>query len=172
MDNYKEKIHSELIKEVKRRLFDESVPRLKKCLSQLNEEEIWHRPNEQTVSVGNLVLHLCGNVTQWILCGLGNEADKRVRHEEFDEKGPIPVEKLTENIDDIMARVDNLLDHLDPDILLEKRKTQGFEETGLSILIHVVEHFSYHIGQITYIVKSGKNVDLKYYEDIDLNKIN
>jgi len=168
MDVDKQNLGNELISEVRRRLFDESVPRLKKCLEQLSEAEIWHRPNENTVSAGNLVLHLCGNLRQWILTALGDAPDIRIRDKEFDEKGPIPTEKLIADLDQTMAEVGSVLDSIRPEALLEKYTVQGFEETGLSILIHVTEHFSYHVGQITYIVKSNKNIDLKYYEGVEL----
>jgi putative RNA 2'-phosphotransferase len=73
----------ELIAESKRRLLDQSLPRLKKCLELLSEEEIWFRPNTKALSVGNLVLHLCGNVTQHIVSGLGGAPDTRRRAEEL-----------------------------------------------------------------------------------------
>lgn len=170
--NFKETIHNEIIKEVKRRLLEESVPRLKKCLSQLSEAEIWYRPNEETVSVGNLVIHLCGNVRQWLLSGIGKAPDHRKREEEFTEKGPIPTDKLIADLDMVMQEVEVLLGNLTPEVMIEKHRVQGYDETGIGILMHVVEHFSYHIGQVTYYVKSSKNMDMKYYEGQDLNQTN
>ena len=69
----------------------------------------------------------------------------------------------------MLAEVDAVLDRIDPASLLEIRRVQGFEESGLSILVHVIEHFSYHVGQMTYFVKSRKAVDMKYYEGYDLD---
>jgi len=158
-----------LIAECRRRLFDESVPRLKTCLSLLSEDEVWFRPNEETVSVGNLVLHLCGNVRQWIVSALGGVTDTRKRAQEFAEPGPIATSVLLEKLDQTMADVSRVLKEIDPATLLETRKVQGFDESGVSILVHVVEHFSYHVGQISYIVKSRKALDLKYYDGIELN---
>lgn len=163
---------SALIAETHRRLFAESVPRLKKCLAQLSQDEIWRRPNEQTVSVGNLVLHLCGNVRQRIISGLGGAPDVRQRDREFSEPGPLPADKLLQRLDTTMDEARDALQRLDPATLLDKHHVQGFEESGLSILIHVVEHFSYHVGQITYFVKSQKTVDLKYYDGVDLKRRN
>ena len=157
-----------LIEESKRRLFDESVPRIKKCLANLSEEEVWRRPNAETVSVGNLVLHLCGNVRQWICTGLGGDPDHRERSAEFDEAGPISTELLVARLDETMADAEHVMDAADPAKLLDMRPVQGFEESGLSILVHVVEHFSYHTGQITYAVKSNKAIDLGYYAGEDL----
>ena len=170
--NFKETIHNEIIKEVRRRLLEESVPRLKKCLAQLSEAEIWYRPNEETVSVGNLVIHLCGNVRQWLLSGIGKAPDHRKRDDEFTEKGPIPTDKLIADLDIVMQEVEVLLGNLAPEVLIEKHRVQGFDETGIGILMHVVEHFSYHVGQVTYYVKSTKNMDMKFYDGQDLNKTN
>jgi len=158
-----------LLAETKRRLFRDSQPRIHRCLAQLTEEEIWYRPNAETVSVGNLVLHLLGNVRQQILSGLCGSPDRRRRQEEFDEKGPIPADELLRRLDALMVEVDQALDKLDPQTLLTVRKVQGYEESGLSILVHVIEHFSYHVGQMTYFVKSRKAIDMGYYAGIDLN---
>ena len=170
-DNYAEKFKESIVREVKRRIIDESVPRIKKCLSKLSQEEIWRRPNTETTSVGNLVLHLCGNVSQWVLSGLGNITDTRERDSEFSETGAgIAADRLIKDLEDLMQKVVVVLDNLSPADLLETRNVQGFKETGMAILIHVTEHFSYHTGQITYYVKASKNVDMNYYEGIDLNK--
>jgi uncharacterized damage-inducible protein DinB len=159
-----------LIADCRRRLFDESLPRLKKCLALLSDEEIWTRPNAETVSAGNLVIHLCGNVRQWIVSRLGGAPDIRQRDAEFSEPGPMPRGKLQERLDTVMDEARQVLARLDPSSLAEPQTVQGFQETGVSILIHVVEHFSYHVGQISYVVKSRKCVDLQYYGGHDLNK--
>jgi uncharacterized damage-inducible protein DinB len=158
-----------LVAEVGRRLMGEGVPRIKKCLAELTEAEIWLRPNEHSNSVGNLVLHLCGNVRQWVLAGLGGQPDTRIRQQEFDEKGPLPTEELIRRLDEVMAGVEKVLDNLTPDEVLAPVAVQGFEETGVSVLVHVTEHFSYHVGQITYFVKWRKNRDTGYYSGLDLN---
>ena len=163
-------IHRVLIDEVKRRIITESVPRIKKCLAQLTEEEIWHRPNDNVVGVGNLVLHLEGNLRQWVLSGLGKQPDHRQRDQEFDRTDPLPAELLIEQLDTLMAKVAQVLDQLTPEDLVAVRRVQGYEESGVSILMHVTEHFSYHTGQITYYVKTRKNIDLQYYGGQDLNQ--
>lgn len=157
-----------LIAETRRRLIGEGVPRIKKCLAELSETEIWHRPNEQSNSVGNLVLHLCGNVRQWVLTGLGKQPDTRQRQAEFDEKGPVPTEELIHRLENVMIEVEKVLDDLTASQLLQTVNVQGFSETGVSVLVHVVEHFSYHVGQITYFTKWKKNMDTGYYRGMDL----
>ena len=158
-----------LIAEIKRRLFEESMPRLEKCLAELEEEEVWARPNEHSNSVGNLILHLQGNVSQWILSGLGGQPDTRKRQAEFDEQGPLPKTVIWKNLETTMDEVARALDEVQPEDLLEYHDVQVYRESGLSILIHVVEHFSYHVGQVSYLVKARKNIDLGYYSDIDLD---
>jgi len=158
-----------LIKECKRRLYDESLPRIRKCLAQMSVEEIWARPNEQTVSAGNLVLHLAGNVRQYLIATLGGVPDLRERQAEFDATGPMPTAELLERLERTMTEAAGVLDRIDGERLLDTHRVQGFVETGLSILVHVVEHFSYHTGQIAYIVKSRKNVDLGFYRGKNLN---
>ena len=165
-----DEVGTALIREVRRRLYDESLPRIRKCLAQMTIEEIWARPNEQTVSAGNLVLHLAGNVRQYIVATLGGVRDLRERQAEFDEKGPLPTPELLGRLDKSMEEAAAVLDRLDASRLLETHQVQGFVESGLSILVHVAEHFSYHTGQIAYIVKSRKNVDLGFYRGKDLNR--
>ena len=169
MDDTRE-IHAEFIKEIRRRLINESLPRLHKCLSELTEEEIWERPNESSNSVGNLILHLTGNVNQWIVSTLGSEVDNRQRQMEFDERGPVPTTKLLADLDAVMERADAVISKLEPEELTIIKNVQGYAESVLGILIHVTEHFSYHTGQVSYIAKAQKNLDLNYYKDEDLDK--
>jgi len=164
-------LHLIIINEVKFRIIQESVPRIKKCFDQLTIDEIWHRPNDNLVSIGNLVLHLCGNVKQYILFGLGGQPDERERQHEFDNTEKLSKEDSLEILDDLMNRVANLLDSLSPDLLTSKISVQGMVYTGFWILMHVAEHFSYHVGQITWHTKHIKNVYMKYYEGKNMDII-
>lgn len=170
MSTLSDRITQTLVDEVRRRIIEESVPRIKKCLHLLNEPQIQDRPNEQTVSVGNLVLHLMGNLRQWVLSGIDGQTDHRQRSQEFAETEPIPTKKLIRNLDSLMTEVDQALTRITPEALTEKRNVQDFEESVLAILVHVTEHFSYHTGQITYYTKSTLNVDTQYYAGVDLDK--
>lgn len=170
MSTLSNNITQTLLAEVRRRIIEESVPRIKKCLHLLNEDQIWHRPNEQTTRVGNLVLHLMGNLRQWLLSGIDGQPDYRQREQEFAETGPVPTKKLIRDLDSLAAEVDQALTRITPEMLTEKRDVQGFEESVLAILVHVTEHFSYHTGQITYYTKSTLNVDTQYYAGMDLDQ--
>ena len=161
-------IHQLLIEQVRVRLFEESIPRIKHCLSLLTETEIWQRPNEHSNAVGNLVLHLCGNARQWIVAGLGQQTDIRKRDAEFSEQGPLPTSQLLDLLDSTRAELESTLDEVKASDLEQNYDVQVFRESGVSILVHVVEHFSYHTGQITYITKALKNIDTGYYSDLSL----
>lgn len=152
------------------RVYEEGVERINKVLALLTEEEVWYRPNDAANSVGNLVLHLCGNVTQWIGSGVGSQLDQRARDAEFDASSQISKEELMKKLQELRVITDQALATIvSEDQLTDQRKVQGFEETVLSILIHVTEHFSYHVGQIAIIAKYQKGEDLGFYADMDLN---
>lgn len=164
-------LHAEIIREVRRRLVEESIPRALKCLEELTEEQVWHRANANTNSVGNLVLHLCGNARQWLLSGLGETKDERKRQAEFDETGPLPKAELVSMLNVLSEEIDELLNGLKAEVHLKTIEVQGFQESGFAVLLHVVEHFSYHVGQISYFVKLRKDMDLSYYgnQNLDVN---
>jgi uncharacterized damage-inducible protein DinB len=161
-------IHTALLHEVDHRLFEESLTRILTCLDKLTNEQIWWRPNESSNSIGNLVLHLCGNVRQWIGSGLGDLEDHRKRQTEFDERRVISKENLVSELLTTMMMAREIISTLPENELLKLRPVQTFEETGLTILIHVTEHFSYHTGQIAYITKLLSDSALAFYEGIAL----
>ena len=158
-----------LIADVKRRLITESLPRIEKCLDELSLEQVWHKQNKNTNSVGNLILHLCGNVRQYILSGIDGQPDVRERDLEFSEEGPIDKEVLKRKVQQLMQEVDQALDRIKAEYLTKQIRVQGFEENATAILVHVVEHFSYHVGQITFYTKFINDVDTGYYAGLDLN---
>jgi uncharacterized damage-inducible protein DinB len=157
-----------LVREVLYRMYDECLPRIEKCLDQLDDNAIWWRPNENSNSIGNLILHLCGNVRQWIYAGLGKNEDVRNRQVEFDERTIIHKEELRQNLRSAMDMIHPVIANVPVEELLNKRSVQTFEETGLTILIHVTEHFSYHTGQIAYITKMLMDKPLGFYDGVPL----
>ncbi len=161
-------ITDELIREIKVRLYDECLPRIRMCLDKLTEEQVWWRPNESSNSTGNLVLHLSGNVRQWVLSGLGGQPDNRLRQEEFDAQGGISKEELWSTLSETMRAILPVIEQIKPEDLIARRAVQTFEESGLTILVHVTEHFSYHTGQIAWITKMLTAEDLGFYAGIPL----
>lgn len=151
------------ISQAKHHLTRDFLPKLRACVKLLSDEQIWWRANENTNSVGNLLLHLAGNVRQWIIAGMGTAEDTRKRDAEFSARGPIPGNELLEKLESAVTEAVAVLDSVDRTRLLEKRPIQIYDVTGLQAIFHVVEHFSYHTGQIIYITRLLKNVDLKFY---------
>jgi uncharacterized damage-inducible protein DinB len=105
-----------------------------------------------------------------MLSGLGGQPDTRRRQSEFDEPGPLPAAVLLSRLDEVVGGVEQVLAQITPAVLAATHRVQGFDETGTAILVHVTEHFSYHVGQITYAVKSRKAVDVGYYRGVDLDR--
>jgi uncharacterized damage-inducible protein DinB len=140
------------------------LPKIERCLERLNDEQIWWRANEESNSIGNLVLHLCGNARQWIVCGLGSEPDTRIRDTEFSRRDPLPRAELVEVLRSTLTDVASVLRKLSSSTLLEKRTIQGSEVDVLEAIFHVTEHFSMHTGQIIMLTKMLTQKDLRFYE--------
>lgn len=161
--------HRMLLHEINRRLIEEGGSRIEKCLSLLSEEDVWKRPSAHSNSVGNLILHLCGNVTQWLHSTMGGSPDLRMRNLEFEHTVRHSRQELLTKVKEVLATSETILSNITPDQLTKKYHVQGFNESGIAILIHITEHFSYHVGQITYFVKAHKDLDTGYYANVDLN---
>ncbi len=160
----------DLIKaEFNRRMLVESYERISTCLQELTPEQIWHKENENTNSVGNLILHLQGNITQYIWSGIGGNPDLRERDKEFLSGYTYKKERLLEDLLVVVTKANDVVQQLEESDLTKDVKVQGFDETVISILIHVMEHMSYHVGQITYYTKYINDVDTSYYGGLDLN---
>ena len=145
-------------------LTSDYLPKIERCLEQLNDEQIWWRANEESNSIGNLVLHLCGNARQWIVCGLGSAPDTRTRDAEFAQRDALPRAELVALLISTLEEVETVLREVDPSTMLEKRKIQGSEVDVLEAIFHVTEHFSMHTGQIIMLTKILTATDLRFYD--------
>jgi hypothetical protein len=125
-----------------------ALERIKHCLCQLNDEQVWRRSQPNLNSIGNLILHLCGNVRQWIVAGLGAAADNRDRPAEFSERGPIPRDELLRRLEDVVDEARTVLARQTARQLLEARRIQGFDVTGLAAIFDSVPHFRGHTQEI------------------------
>ncbi len=151
------------IRFARQKLSDDHLAKIRRCLELLNEEDIWWRAHDTNNSVGNLILHLCGNVRQWIISGIGGEEDVRNRPAEFADRGSVSKTELIQRLERTLYEADETLARFDNKRLREKRKIQGFDVTCLEAIFHVVEHLSGHSGQIIYITKLRRGEDLKFY---------
>lgn len=125
-----------------------ALDRMNHCLDQLTDDQIWHRTAPQLNSIGNLILHLCGNVRQWIISGIGGVADIRDRPTEFQEKGPIPRNELQHRLHEVVEEATRVLTEVDAEQLTSLRRIQGFECSGLGAIFDSVPHFRGHTQEI------------------------
>lgn len=151
---------------------EENTVKIQKCMADLNEDEIWKRPNRSSNSTANIILHLCGNITQYIMSSLGKTEDNRERDKEFSAQGGMNKQALTDKLEKTIQQAILVIRTIDADELLSKKSVQGFELSGIGIILHVVEHYSYHTGQIIFWTKLLKDKDMGFYATMDLNKKN
>jgi uncharacterized damage-inducible protein DinB len=144
----------------------QQAERIADCLNKLSEEQIWARPNESSNSVGNLVLHLCGNVRQWIGHGVAWQPDIRARDREFSARGGVSASDLQERLAGAVEATVTQIRAVTDERLGETIRPQGYEISVLAAIYHVVEHFSYHTGQILWITKAALDQDLGYYRHL------
>ncbi len=147
-----------------RALLEEYLGKIEACVAKLNDEQVWWRPNDESNSIGNLLLHLSGNARQWIICGLGNQTDERQRQTEFDARDVMPRDELLGTIRTTVTEVRAVLDSFDSSRLLDQYHIQNNDTTALDAIFHVTEHFSMHTGQIILITKQLTSQDLHFYD--------
>jgi uncharacterized damage-inducible protein DinB len=151
------------IDESRRLLTSDYLPKIERSLAGLGDEDIWWRPNAASNSIGNLLLHLCGNVRQWIVGGVGGREVVRDRQREFDERGRLPAAELLSRIRSVVAEADAVIAGLDAEALTGARQIQGYDVSVLTAVYHVVEHFSMHTGQIIFLSKTRGGRDLELW---------
>jgi len=140
----------------------ELCERIEIGLGKLTPDQIWMRGTENQNAAGNLVLHLGGNVRQWILSGVGGAPNTRVRDEEFSARGGVEAEALGRLLRATVDEAAVLLRTLPPARLAERTTIQGHDVTLLEAIFHVVEHFSGHTAQIIFITKMVTGEDLGF----------
>ncbi len=133
------------------------------CLGKLNEEQVWARGSENENAVGNLVLHLCGNVRQWIVSGVGGAPDIRDRDAEFAARAGATAAELAERLRATVSQAEAELKTVTSERLAERVAIQKYEMPVLEAIYHVVEHFSLHTGQIIFATKLLTGSDLGFY---------
>lgn len=139
------------------------LPRIERVIAPLTQEQIWWRPNDASNSIGNLMLHLAGNVRQWIVGGVGRQDIRRNRDFEFSTREPLSavelVARLRSAVDDACAVIEGVTEAELP----EPRTIQRFDTTVFEAIYHVVEHFAMHTGQIILLAKAQTGKDAGFY---------
>jgi Protein of unknown function (DUF1572) len=151
----------------RRTMLDEYWPRLRGCVESLTDEHVWWRPNEASNSIGNLILHLNGNVRQWLVSSFNRAEVTRDRSAEFSERQLIPASALLEKLGATMWDASQVLTRLTEIDLLTTFHIQGYTVTGLGAVYHVVEHFGMHYGQILFVTKLLRGENLGFYSELD-----
>ena len=153
------------ISELAARYLWEYREKIELALGVLSDQQIWWRPNERSNSIGNLVLHLEGNLSLWVLAGLGKESYERDRAGEFQAAGGIGREHLVSHLSRLVSRAREVIAGLGEEDLQRDVEIQGYEVDGRGALMHAVEHMSYHTGQIVWIAKQlrGTERPLEFY---------
>jgi hypothetical protein len=150
----------------RQKLLGQYWPRMKVCVAPLIEEQVWWRPNETSNSIGNLMLHLNGNVGQWLVASFNKDEDKRDRPAEFAAKEGATAAELVARLGATLDAAATVLDRLTVEELLAPYQIQGYHVRGLDAVYQVVEHFGLHYGQIVYITKLLTEKDLGFYREL------
>jgi uncharacterized damage-inducible protein DinB len=140
--------------------------RIESCLGRLTEEQVWSRGAENENAAGNLVLHLCGNVRQWILGGVGGQPDSRDRQAEFDARGGVSLPELQRRLRSTVEEAVSVLQQAPAERLTQHVVIQHYHVTALEAIFHAVEHFSMHTGQILFLTKLLTGADLGFYRHL------
>ena len=145
----------------------QSMARIDTCVAQLTPEQVWARGSENENAVGNLLLHLTGNVRQWILTGVGGSPDHRDRDAEFDARSGGDAAAFLKNLRAVVEQAAELIRNVPPARLVEKIHVQVYDVNVLGAIYHVVEHFSGHTFQIILLTKMFTHRDLGFYAHLN-----
>jgi uncharacterized damage-inducible protein DinB len=146
-------------------LNEEYRTKLRRAVNALPADVIWQRANEGSNSVGNLLLHLAGNVGQWIVSGVGGAPDTRDRPAEFNTRGGASADELLARLEGVLTEADSVIARLTPDDLTQRRTIQGRDVTVMAAVYSAVQHFSTHLGQIIMVAKEHSAGAIRFYED-------
>jgi len=145
---------------------EQLVTRIRDCAGKLSTDEIWARGHENENAIGNLILHLNGNVRQWIISGVGGAPDTRARDAEFEARGGTEKAELVERLEATVREAIAVLGKVTPQRLMEHVTIQKYDVTVMEAIYHVVEHFSQHTGQIVFATKMLTGEDLGFYRHL------
>ena len=145
-------VGSQFLEQTNKRIHNSSE-RIIHCLKQLEDEHIWYRPDSEVNSIGIIINHLCGNLRQWIISGIGGAEDIRQRPLGFDDSKKLTNNELKDKFQGIISDCGKIINDSNPDNLLEERRIQGFDESALSAIYAAATHLELHAGQIIYITR-------------------
>lgn len=141
---------------------DYGMAKLHHCLEQLNEEQLWWRPRPEMNSIGNLLLHVAGNLRQWIVSGVGDVADTRSRQTEFDERGPLPASEVTSKLESVIKQAEAVIRQVSADDLLCAKRIQGHDTNKMHAIWHSITHFQGHVQEIIGMTRQQLGEDYRF----------
>jgi uncharacterized damage-inducible protein DinB len=130
------------------------------CMNRLSDEQVWQRGGAHENAIGNIILHLTGNMRQWIMHGVGGAADVRVREKEFNADGGASVAELIQLFTETVQEARAVIESLPPERLTERTSPQGRNVSMLEAIYQVVGHVQQHTGQIIVLTKQMCGADL------------
>ena len=133
---------------------------IRACVEELSEDQLWWRPNEQTNSVGNLVLHLSGSMRHYLSRGVGGIEYQRDRPSEFADRGSMSKEQLLATFDETIGQAAQTLQSFDTSRFLDATDEQNYVPTVFDAIFNISIHLATHAGQIIYITKMLKEGSL------------
>jgi uncharacterized damage-inducible protein DinB len=148
------------------RKLEQLCGRINECVAKLSSEQVWRRSGDSDNAVGNLLLHLSGNLGQWIVAGIGGKPDVRIRDREFSARGELEPAELIRRLESAVSEAAAVIRAVNPERLLETFEPQNYKVTILEGVYHVVEHFSGHTGQIIFATKLLTGQDLGFYKHL------
>jgi uncharacterized damage-inducible protein DinB len=140
--------------------------RIEVCLEKLSDDLLWTRGCENENAIGNLTLHLAGNVRQWIVCSLGDQPGQRDRDGEFDARGGFSAADLSRTLRETVDSAAAIIAGLNTEQLTRTYDIQVYQVSGVEAVFHVVEHFAHHTGQIIFATKMLTGTDLGFYRHL------
>lgn len=164
------------LRQARFRLAEDYMVKIARSVELLDDARVWARPNEASNSIGNLILHLAGNLRQWVVAGVGGALDVRVRDLEFAAREVMTRDELLALLSGTVEEATGVLEGLEAEIraaesdapLARLVEPQGYSQTILDAVFHAVEHFSYHTGQIVLLAKWHAGASVRFYDDGEL----
>ncbi len=148
-------------------LRNEYLPKIEAAMAALPDDALWSRANGGSNAIGNLMLHLAGNVRQWLTHGVGGAPDERDRQAEFERDGGATREELVRGLRDAVEAADAAMAGMSTATLLERRTIQGRDVSVFEAIYHAVEHFAGHTGQIILLAKQAAPEEVRFYTLVD-----
>ena len=158
--------HSEVSDEFSRLTTDllvQSMAKIRHCLDQVNDNQVWMRPDPAMNSIGNLIVHLCGNLKQWGVVPFTLASDRRNRESEFEDDIRISSDELWNNLKKVVGEATEEWSHLAKGQLLRKVDIQGFDVTHMHAIVHASSHFAGHTHQIITLTRLQLGAEYKFH---------